>query len=338
MRITVWLSLGAAALTACSNDAQEQVAQPEEDLTIVVEADKSRILAEEQELKQKNEAVRSERERLQREREEVSEKLQTLSKKDKKQRDKLEAEQARLEAEEKRVRDQVKAFEDDREKLQRDKDALLDRIASMTKRGRGGMTIEEREAAIAQREQQVAAREAKLTEREGRIRDIESDAVKVLSDANRLLAELGANAGKTVVVTAAAAPSGKTFNKNDAQRIQRQARTKMSNKGILSEDLPPTARALNEQIESSLGSKDFTAAAEYATQLEQVVDSIIINQEFVKAKMTRLNKAIADQKLDEKRQGKVNGLLQELGEAFTDGHYDSANRKANQIAQVLKGG
>ena len=53
--------------------------------------------------------------------------------------------------------------------------------------------------------------------------------------------------------------------------------------------------------------------------------------------MTRLNKAVAKKQLDDKRKKRVQGLLGELGDAFSDGRYDRANKKANQIAQVLKG-
>jgi hypothetical protein len=333
--------LACVLLAACSNNAEDKSAAGEEDMTIVVEADKSRLLAEEQELKTKGAQMQAEKERLAKERAEITEKLSSLSKKDKKAREQLEAQQSKLEAEENRIRDAAKKAEEEREKLQSEKDALLERITSLTKRGKGGMTIEEREAEVAKREQQLASREAKLGEREQKVTNLEAEAAKVLGDANRLVAELAAGGARVAAMAAAvpaAAPTGKQYSKADAQRIQKQARAKMDTKGILVEDLAPAARALSEQMESAVNTKDFSAAAEYATQLESAVDSIIINQEFVKAKMARLNKAIADQKLDAGRQSKVNALLQELGEAFTDGRYDRANRKANQIAAVLKGG
>src|SRR5688572_13344008 len=90
-RWTPVLMLGAAILVGgCEEEAAEEQEQTE-DLTIVVEADKSRILQEEQALSQQREAVESEQDRLKRERQEVEEKLATLSKKDRKTREKLEA-------------------------------------------------------------------------------------------------------------------------------------------------------------------------------------------------------------------------------------------------------
>ena len=133
-----------------------------QDLTIVVEADKSRILQEEQSLQQKRATFEEERERLAREKSDIEQKLSTLSKKDKRQREELEQQQKRLADEEKKVRERQASFEGEREKLEEEKSKLLERISKMTAT-RGGLTIEQREQGIAQREKDVAEREARVT-------------------------------------------------------------------------------------------------------------------------------------------------------------------------------
>lgn len=323
---------------ACDKN-EESAEAPEEDLTIVVEADRSRLLAQEKELEEKSTAVQSERDRLSKERADIAQKLSTLSKKDKKQRDQLEAEQKRLADEEKRIRTDAKKFDDERRRLDQDKNVLLERITALTKKGKGGLTIEQREEAVGQREKTLAEREAKLAEREAKIGGMEAQTVRVLEEANRLVAELRGGAGRTVVVTQAPSggSTGSVASKTSYQKLRKQVQSKMENKGLLVDDLPPTVRGLFQQADAAADNKDYQGAEELLNQLQSAVDSRTIDRQFVDAKMARLNKEIQDTKLDEKRKKKVSSLLQELGEAFTDGRYDRANRKANQIASVLKG-
>jgi hypothetical protein len=52
--------------------------------------------------------------------------------------------------------------------------------------------------------------------------------------------------------------------------------------------------------------------------------------------MARLNRAITATQLDEDTKKRVLGLLAEVSDAATDGRYDRANKKANQIVTVLR--
>ncbi len=325
-------------LPGCDMVAEEE--EEVEDLTIVVEADKSRILEEEEALDSKREEVQNERDRLAREREDVERRLASLSKKDRKTREKLEGERKRLDKEEKRVRDRARKFEAERTKLAREKTELLQRIATLTKRGQGGLTIEQREAQVGRRESNVARREEALAKREAAIAGRETQASQTLQDLNGLLASLkGGGMSKTVYVSSPAASAGPTAanaTKAQAQKAQRAARSRMDTKGILMDDLPPTAKTLFKQGGQSIGDKDYGEAVAAFGQVSTIVDGIAIDHTFVQAKMGRLNRAMANKELGDKDNQKVQGLLSELSNAFADGRFDRANKKANQIATVLK--
>ena len=71
-----------------------------------------------------------------------------------------------------------------------------------------------------------------------------------------------------------------------------------------------------------------------------MVDSLKVDHAFVQAKFTRINRAYqgkADQ-LDEGQRKKVLALLDDVSDSFSDGRYDRANRKINQIQALLEGG
>ena len=317
----------------------EGVGEDVEDLTINVEADKSRIFEEEKALREKRESVQAERERLAKEREAIEGKLASLSQQDKSQREQLIAEQQRLSDEESKLRGQVEAFQAERENLAAEKSALLERIATLTA-NKGGLTVEQREQRIASREKDVAAREAAVAERERLVAEREKQAGETLAGLSTVLDELKAGAGapRTVVVnTPAPSGGGGGASKTQALRQQKQALTKMGAKGILLDDLPPTARALNTTGSGAINSKDYDTAVAAFGELEKFIDGIRIDRNFVEAKFMRLSKDASAKKLDAGKQKKVQGLLVEVNESFNDGRFDRANRKANQIAALLRG-
>jgi hypothetical protein len=316
-----------------------------EDLTIVVEADKSRILEQEESLKKNQEQMRAEQERLESARDSIAKQLETNSKKDRKQRQKLESEEVRLEQEEKRLRDRLKTFDSEKAKLEKEKTDLLEKITSLTRNsgGGGGATIEQREARLAQREQEMARRETRVAERQKEVQRLHEEAEKSLQEINRILAELqGGGITRTVVVnTTTPMPAGAdpATVKAQAAKLQKAVQSKMDAKGILAADLPPTARDQQVNANKAIAAKDFDTALAALTELDQVVSNIKVDHAFVQAKFHRINKDYdAKMKgLDEKRKAKVLGLLDEVSDAFSDGRYDRANRKINQIHDALEG-
>ncbi|MBN1962738.1 MAG: hypothetical protein JW841_17545 [Deltaproteobacteria bacterium] len=302
-----------------------------EDLTIVVEADRTRILQEEQSLQQKRETFASEREHLQQQKEEIEQKLNTLSKKDKRQKAELEAQQKRLELEEKQARERASEFEAERRKLDTEKNRLLERIAKMTAT-KGGLTIEQREQLIAQREKNVAEREQAVAKREARVAARENAAAQRLDEINNTISQLH-EIGSTVKNVMTEATNSK-ITRATADKAKRQCRIRMSKKGILLDDLPPAIKQQWQQANLAFDEKDYNSAYDAFNKIDHVVSSIRINSDFVKAKMSRINRD--DTKISEAKQKQINSLLASVSEAMTDGRYDRANRKINQIVALLE--
>ena len=343
--VALWLVLGAAACKkgdAAKADAAQEDNGNVEDVTIVVEADKSRILQEETALKTRRQEFETERARLEREREEIAEKLNSISKKDKSQRDKLESAEKELNDQQKRLRDRSESFDSERAKLEQEKSKLLERIGKMTAT-KGGLTVEQREEAIARREAAVAQREKDVAKRE-------AEAARGLGDIRSMMEEVrtGVSAAKAAAAQApAAAPArsssnagGEPATKVSVVKQQKSIKSKMEAKGILSEDLPATVRDLDANAGSAVSSKDYASAAEAFSQLGQAVDSIAINHAFVQAKMARINRQFEDKKvgnsIDDSKQKKIQTLLAEASDSFSDGRYDRANKKINQIYGIMQ--
>lgn len=71
----------------------------------------------------------------------------------------------------------------------------------------------------------------------------------------------------------------------------------------------------------------------------QSVDATPINHAFVEGKMARINRTVgtSSAKLDGANHKKVQNLLLEATDAFSDGRCDRANKKINQICALLPG-
>ena len=326
---------GALFAGGCETETSEDDAV--EDLTIVVEQDKSRIAEEEAGLAEREAAMEAERERLEQERKALTKKLTTLSQSDKSGQANLLAEKEALDKEEQRIRDQARSFEEKRDRLEAEKSALIERISAMTENAGAGagagaaVQIAERERRVARREADVAAREKAVAERE-------KEAAKTLQDLNTVLASLkdGAGVTRTVVVNApASGSSGAT--RGQAQKSQKNLRNKMDAKGLLMEDLSSSAASAYQQGVSAMNSKDWGTASAAFDQVAAAVDATAINRQFIQGKLTRLNRAMASKKLDAGRKKKVQDLLGQINDAYTDGRFDRANRRANQLAALLRG-
>jgi hypothetical protein len=315
-----------------------------EDLTIVVQADKSRILQEEAALQVRRNDFETEKARIERQRSDISEKLASISKTDRTQRDKLEQAEQRLTTEQRQLRERAASFDGERTKLDQEKTLLLERIASLTQQQapKGGLTPEQKEEGVVRRERDVAVREKEVARRE-------AEAARGLTNVELLLGEVRAAlaANKTVVeqtvssmMPQVARPAVSTVSRAQVLRQQRQVHINLNNKGVLLEDLPAPMRDLESTANAALQNKDYAAAQESLSTLSQALDATPINHAFVQAKMARINRQFSDKKLgknmDEPRQRKIMGLLGEASDSFSDGRYDRANKKINQIYTLLQ--
>lgn len=334
--------------SACKKDAEHGGAQDAnasggvEDLTIVVEADKSRILQEENALKARKEDFETERANLEKQRAEVAQRLASISQSDKTQRERLEAAEQSLADQQKSLRSRSDTFESERAKLEAEKNQLLDRIGKMTQT-KGGLTIEQREEAIARREAAVALREKEVAARESAAARGLADIKAVLDEVKEDAAGIGKGASSAAAAAAAAAAANAGISgppsKVTVAKLEKQIHTKMDTKGILLDDLPPSVRALSSTATTSSTSHDYASAQDSLAQMQQAVDAIAINHAFVQAKMARINRQFEDKKVsvDDGKQKKIQGLLAEASDSFSDGRYDRANKKINQIYALLQG-
>jgi hypothetical protein len=330
--------LGAIVVSGCPSDVAEKHIDDDgsEDLTVVVEADKSRILAEEATLNRKRASVEAERERLERERERITQQLSSLSKKDRKARYKLEAEQKRLASDQKQLRDQERGFLAERAKLDKEKTELLERIARVAGSRRDGLTLEQREARVQEREKNLRQFEKQLDEQRKELSNLRKDLQAAVEELRAAISTMG-GPSRTVVVNASS--GGPTASRAQVIRLQSQIKTKMRAKGILEADLPPAAHDYQEAATRSIAGKDWSSAYESLTQVATIVSNIKIDHAFVQAKFRRINKSYEGKMktLAEKNKKAVLALLDDVSDSFSDGRYDRANRKINQIHSLLGG-
>lgn len=335
MRSSFWpiaLTLGlSGGLGGCpdSQDATED--DSVEDLTIVVEADKSRILQEEQNLEKKRVTVEEEADRLARDRRELQERIASLSKKDKKQRAKLESDSQRLETEERKLRAQMRGVEAERAKLEQEKTELLARISKMAG-GRGSASAD-----TAQLRNEMHALSRKVDALQGELDKLSQDSETRHKEL--LLAIKAGGVAHTVAVSAPATPTHQSVTRGQVSKLQRQVKSRMDAKGILSADLPPIARELDSTGKSAMAARDYAAAQDSYSQLGAIVDGIKVDHAFVQAKFARINNSYNDKlsKLDDKKRKRVLALLDDVSDSFSDGRFDRANRKINQIHSLLGG-
>ncbi|MBC7795185.1 MAG: hypothetical protein H7Z43_15885 [Clostridia bacterium] len=303
-----------------------------EEMSIVVEADKSRILEEEQSLEKKRATVEEEQARLQRERTEISERLASISKKDKSSRDKLEADQKRVQDEENRLSNARRSFDEDRDKLERDKNKLLEKISKL-EQPKGTQTVQQREEATTRRERDISKREGDLAQREKHVAEREAEVSKALREAQSLLSSIG---NTRVIVQAPVAAPTSSPTATSVASLRRDVMRKMEYRGILVDDLPPAARDLEQESKASLKSRDYGAAQDALMKLDKAIEGIAVNGPFVQGKMTRLNRSYSSTKLDSGKSTQIQKLLSEFSELATDGRWDRANQKANQMVAIYQ--
>ncbi|MEO0460165.1 MAG: hypothetical protein AAF219_04920 [Myxococcota bacterium] len=329
--------------TACASEAggaDEEEAGVEQ-FSINVEADRSRILAEEESLQKQQATVESEREQLERARGEIGERLARLSKNDRKQREALEAEQRNLTKQETELRTRLGKFEKDRSKLEREKTQLLERVNRMQDMATSSARLDERERSLTRLQSQLKSRADELEkiatglkrEREQQNKQMAAMIERVEALAEALEGNLD-KAGGSRTVYVQKSSGGSKATAASVRDLERKARRKMQSRGILSADLSPTARQHERNAKSASKAKDFEQAADHYNQLFAAIERTKVNAEFVEAKMRRINSEIGKRKAP----AKVSGLLNDVSASFTDGRYDRANRKINEIYALIRGG
>ena len=306
------------ALAACDD---EKVTGPDE-LTIVVQGDR-------REVEQLEKSVREREESLKRDKEQLDQRIADLARglkaaADAEQRRRLEEELRQSHALEGQLGVRVSALQAQKIEVEAKKravDADVQRAA---------------QAALDSRSAAVAAREAKAAEREAQLAVLERDLSQRFKDV--------ALREKAV---AAFERQGPPPEYRDRKQVPKAALVEQKHKkllaeldtrGILISDLPAEEQPLNAEIFVARRQRDFARAMDLINDLTKAVAKLRVDQRFVEAKITRLQGARGTAKLSDSQRGEIEKLLKDVTSAFSDGHYEQANKGLNRIAVILDAG
>lgn len=322
-------------LSACTSNEQPETGAVE-DLTIVVEADKSRIEQEESALQAQRDQLEEERSRLRKQQDDIANKMTTLAPKDNNKKEALAAAERTLSVQQEALNKRLNAFEAERSKLDAEKNKLMERITQMASQPAApARTSKDADTLLARRESALAEREKSLAAREGAL-------IQRMDTVTKLLTELDlCNKNKAAMPTevAAAVPSENGMAKQLASKQLRLVQSKMEQKGILEDDLAGQMRSMLEQAKRSIANGQHGEALDPLSQLTASIDGMIINQSFVQGKMARMNRMLQEgrsKNLPEPQQKKLTLLLGEANESLTDGRFDRANKRINQMLDILR--
>lgn len=325
------------ACAACTDDPVPGAVPGVEEFSIKVEADRSRIIAEERTLDEAAVDIRSERAKLDEARKSITRQLATLSKDDRQQRAALQSEQQKLARQERQLESRENDFEQERRKLEREKSALLNRISQMTTDNAASLNsvgqLSTRIKSLDRLSRELSAERQRFDAQNARMEQL----LNRVADLVKTMEEQTGSKSRTVIVQKTVSGPGTNSAATSASAIREQSRLvrrKMDSRGILPADLSPAARELERQAKSATKARDFQRAAALYQNLERAVDRTKVNAEFVEAKMRRINGEIGKRKPP----ARVTGLLNEVSASFTDGRYDKANRKINEIYRLIRGG
>jgi len=326
MREVLSVLVGCILLTgvACDKDASEN---KEEDLTIVVEADRSKITAEEKKLKERLSEFETERERLRKEKADLMASKDALAGKDQVQLKRLAQLEKKLWAKERGMWAREATLEKERERVANDKSDLLGRVPA----GKGG-GIAGRERSVAGREKSLGAREADLARREKDLAVREAELTRREAAFLRTKATLAS--ARMPVLPRAGGRAG-SVGRAKAERAHRAVLKKMRKRGILASDLPLEFTGVNREIKEAKGEGDFSKMMDLVEQFEAVIAATRIDADFIDRKFGRLAQLTRERKPTGKDKQTVSTLLRKATQLYGDGKFVKANRELNRIFALL---
>ncbi len=309
-------------VAACGSDKKKN---KQEELTIVVQADRSKIAKEEQELQSRMSEFQKERERLRKEKDSLMTSKEQLQGHDQVQSRRLSEKERNLYLKEKGMWEREKSLETERKKLALQKDQMLGRISSGV--SSPSLDTAHREAGVARREKGMAAREADVAGREKEIARREAEL------ARREAAFLRA---KSSIATyrpplPAGNRRGQAVSRKKAQAAYKGALDKMRKHGILPADLPLENSGLINDIAGAKKEGDYDKMMDLSLQLAEIVKSTRIDAEFIDRKFQRLAQLNNEKKPSGKDKQTVSRLLRKATQLYSDGKLVLANREMNKI-------
>ncbi len=185
---------------------------------------------------------------------------------------------------------------------------LTGQVASREKEMAGReKTLAERERELAEREKALAAREAGLAARE-------AGTAKGLSPKDK----------------------GLTASRPAVERAYKSLTSSMETKGVLLADLPPAKQKLVQDAGAARAGGDLAKAIDAIEAAQSAVDQVAIDGDFIADKVKRVNAVTQKKASDPKKKEQVSKLLPEITRAYSDGRFVEANRALNNLLMLLE--
>jgi len=325
------LSAGLFVCVFCSGCDDKNKKGKQEELTIVVEADRTQIAQEERALKNKLSEFEQARERLRKEKAEMMDSKAQLKGHDKAQVNRLAELERKLWKKERDMWSRESALETERRKLADQKDDVLDRAS-----GGGGVSkvanVAQREGRIASREKSLATRESDLSKREKDVAIREAELAKREAAFLKLKANIASYRATTMPVTRG---PGSSVSRKKVERAYKLAMSKMRKRGILLGDLPLESFSLNKEIRQAKKEGDYSRMMDSVEQLRAMINGTKVNAEFIDRKFQRLAQLTNEKRPKGKDKQTVSSLLRKATQLYGDGKFILANRELNRIFGLL---
>jgi hypothetical protein len=324
VKSALWRACVALLVVGCEKD---RTTVPDE-LTIVVQGDRSELESQEKSLREREESLKKDRARLEARIADLANGLKAAA--DAEQRRGLEQELRRNQDDAAQLATRATALEAQKTEVQAKKQAVeadFDRVAVAALQAREA-TVARREATIAERESQLATALRDLADRDRKLADRERDVAlreKGVAALERQGPQVDARAGTDVNVPKAAAVESR----------HRKLLADLEARGVLMSDLPAEDQPLNADIYAARRQRDFVRAWDLLNDLTKAVAKVKVDQRFVEQKIGRLQGARASAKLGDAQRSEVERVLREVTSAFSDGKYDQANKGLNRLAVIL---
>ncbi|MBW1809064.1 MAG: hypothetical protein JRJ87_12790 [Deltaproteobacteria bacterium] len=303
----------------------------QEELTIVVEADRTQIAEEERALKNKLTEFEQAREQLRKEKADLMSSKTQLKGHDKAQVNRLAELERKLWKKEREMWSRESTLESERKNLADQKDEILGRASG----GSGGSkpaNMAQREGRLASREKSLASRETDLSKREKEIAIREAELAKREAAFLKLKTNLASYRAPTM---SASRGHGPTVSRRKAEKVYKATLARMRKRGILLSDLPLESFSLNKEIRQAKKEGDYSRMMDSIEQLKAMITGTKVDAEFIDRKFQRLAQLTNEKRPKGKDKQTVSSLLRKATQLYGDGKFILANRELNRIFGLL---
>jgi hypothetical protein len=204
---------------------------------------------------------------------------------------------------------------------------VCSKIDSIKLTGDKSAQISSREATLSQREKLISEREKDLAAREKDFLKAQSDAAQRWKDSCTMTAA-------APVIIQQPKGGGSWTNRDVTAQLQK-AHAIMNKKGIVSSDLLGPAQGFENDATKAMNENDMSRAYIAAANLVASAEAIVVNRDFVRTKMGRVNAKVKATKVDESTNKQMQDLLGDVTNSYSNGDFGAANKKLNQVLALL---